>query len=56
MQGQWLQVLGHYLLIPQSPIFNQKKEDICQRVDLVTDIHQKLCLWEVYKCHLMMVM
>ena len=25
MQGQWLQVLGHYLLNCQSPIFNQQK-------------------------------
>ena len=44
MQGQWLQVVGHYL-------FSTNRK----RVDLVTDIHQKLYMWEVYKCHLEMV-
>ena len=43
MQGQWLLVLDHYLLIPLSHTFNQLKEDICQRVDLVTWIHKELC-------------
>ena len=35
MQDQWLPVLDHYLPIPLSHIFNQLREDICQRVDLV---------------------
>ena len=35
MQGQWLLVLDHYLLIPLSDTFNQLKEDMCQRVGLV---------------------
>ena len=30
MQGQWLLVLDHYLLIPLSHIFSQLKEDTCQ--------------------------
>ena len=39
--------IDHYLLIPLSNIFNQLKEDICQKVDLVIWIHKKLCLLEV---------
>ena len=50
-QQQRLPELDHYLLIPLSHTFNQLKEDICQRVDLVIWIQGKLYLLEVCKYH-----
>ena len=42
MQGQWPLVLGLCVLIHLSRTFNQLKEDMCQRVHLVTQVHQKM--------------
>ena len=54
MQGHWLLVLDHYLLIPLSHTFNQLREDMCQRVGSVIWIHKELCFLEVIQmppCH-----
>ena len=48
LQGQWQLVLDHYLPIPLSHIFNQLKEDLCQRVDLVIWVHRKTCMYLLY--------
>ena len=48
MQGQWLLLLDHYLLIPQSPTFNQIERGH-RSEGRVSDIDsQRACVFKGY--------